>query len=389
MKIHEYQAKELFRRFGVPAPEGRICTTADEAAAAAAELGGTVVVKAQIHAGGRGKAGGVKVVKSPDEARAAAQGMLGKTLVTHQTGPEGKEVLKVWVERGSTIAKEYYLSLVVDRASAGLAVIASTEGGMDIEAVAAATPERILTTTIDPVAGYQPHIGRTLARRLGLAGDQIGAFAKLLGSLVRLFQGTDASMVEINPLILTGEGALLALDGKVGFDDNALFRHKDLLELRDLTEEDPREIEASTHDLNYIKLDGEVGCMVNGAGLAMATMDVIRHLGGTPANFLDIGGSSSPDKVVHAMSLLVSDSNVRAIFINVFGGITRCDDVARGLVTALERIDTHLPFVVRLTGTNEEEGRRILEGAGIHATSDMTEGARRAIALARGEGAGA
>ncbi len=386
MKIHEYQAKALFRQYGVPVPEGRVASTADEAATIAAELGGTVVVKAQIHAGGRGKAGGVKVVKTVDDARAAAAGILGRTLVTHQTGPSGKEVLKVLVEKGSSIARELYLSLVVDRATGSLAVIASREGGMDIEHVAATNPQAILTVRLDPGVGYSAHVGRNLGRKLGLASDQLGPFATLLGNLVKLFHGVDASLVEINPLIVTAEGAIVALDGKVTFDDNALFRHKELLELRDLTEEDPREVEASKHDLNYIKLDGEVGCMVNGAGLAMATMDIIQHYGARPANFLDVGGGASAQRVEAAFRILLSDPAVKAVLINIFGGIVRCDLVAQGVVEAARNVNLTIPLVVRLQGTNADEGRRILADSGLALTPATTldEAARAVVAAVKG-----
>jgi succinyl-CoA synthetase beta subunit len=386
MKIHEYQAKALFRQYGVPVPEGRVASTADEAATIAAELGDTVVVKAQIHAGGRGKAGGVKVVKTVDDARAAAAGILGRTLVTHQTGPSGKEVLKVLVEKGSSIARELYLSLVVDRATGSLAVIASREGGMDIEHVAATHPQAILTVRLDPGVGYSAHLGRNLGRKLGLASDQLGPFATLLGNLVKLFHGVDASLVEINPLIVTAEGAIVALDGKVTFDDNALFRHKELLELRDLTEEDPREVEASKHDLNYIKLDGEVGCMVNGAGLAMATMDIIQHYGARPANFLDVGGGASAQRVEAAFRILLSDPAVKAVLINIFGGIVRCDLVAQGVVEAARNVNLTIPLVVRLQGTNADEGRRILADSGLALTPATTldEAARAVVAAVKG-----
>lgn len=386
MKIHEYQAKALFRQYGVPVPDGRVCASADEAAAAAIELGGTVVVKAQIHAGGRGKGGGVKVVKTPDEARAAAAGILGKCLVTHQTGPAGKEVLKVLVEKGSSIAKELYLSLLVDRASHCLAVIASREGGMDIEHVAATNPAAIHTVRLDPGVGYSAFVGRDLAKKLGLASEQLGPFATLLGNLVRLFLGTDASMVEINPLITTAEGALVALDGKVTFDDNASFRHKELLELRDLSEEDPREIEASKHDLNYIKLDGEVGCMVNGAGLAMGTMDIIKHVGGEPANFLDVGGGANAERVEAGFHIILSDPNVKAILVNIFGGIVRCDRVAGGVIEAVKKVGLKVPVVVRLAGTNHEEAAEMLRSSGIDliVAHDLQDAAVKVVNAARG-----
>ena len=386
MKIHEYQAKELFRAHGVPVPDGAVCATAAEAEAAAARLGGRVVVKAQIHAGGRGKGGGVKLAAGPGEARAAAAAILGMQLVTHQTGPEGKEVLRVLVEAASGIARELYLSLVVDRARRRLAVIASAEGGMDVEAVAAARPEAILTRWVDPVAGYQPHLGRAVAAELGLRGRQLGAFAKLLGGLVALFNASDASLVEINPLIVTDEGALLALDAKINLDDNALYRHPDLAALRDPSEEDPREAQAAQHDLNYVKLDGSVGCMVNGAGLAMATMDIIKHYGSSPANFLDVGGTATAARVEAAFRILLDDPSVEAVLVNIFGGIVRCDVVARGIVEAAGKVDLSVPLIVRLQGTNAEEGRRILADSGLplRPATTLDEAARHAVAAVGG-----
>ena len=372
MKIHEYQAKALFAAHGVPVPEGRVCTTSAEAEAVAIEYGATVVVKAQIHAGGRGKGGGVRVAKDPVAAREAAEAILGMTLVTHQTGPEGRLVRSVLVERASDIASELYLSLLVDRATNAIAVIASTEGGMDIEKVAAETPDKILTAAVDPLLGYSGYIGRRLARRLGLEGRQIGAFARLLGGLVDLFVASDASLIEINPLIITGDGALVALDGKVGLDDSGLFRHPDLVELRDPHEEDPREIEAAKLDLNYIKLDGEVGCMVNGAGLAMATMDIIKHVGSSPANFLDVGGTATADRVEAAFRLLLGDEDVKVVLVNIFGGIVRCDVVAEGIVEAAGKVDLDVPLVVRLQGTNDADGRRILADSGLPLTAVTT-----------------
>jgi succinyl-CoA synthetase beta subunit len=386
MKIHEYQAKELFRAHGVPVPDGIVCATADEAEAAAAKLGGRVVVKAQIHAGGRGKGGGVKLAGDPAEARAAAEAILGMQLVTHQTGPEGKEVLKVLVEAASGIARELYLSLVVDRAARRLAVIASAEGGMNIEAVAAERPEAILTRWVDPVAGYQPHLGRAVAAELGMKGRQPGAFAKLLGGLVALFHAADASLLEINPLIVTDEGALVALDGKITLDDNALYRHPDLSALRDPTEEDPREAQAAEHDLNYIKLDGQVGCMVNGAGLAMATMDIIKHYGSAPANFLDVGGTATAERVEAAFRILLDDPSVEAVLVNIFGGIVRCDVVAHGIVEAAGKVDLSVPLIVRLQGTNAEEGRQILADSGLplRPATTLDEAARHAVAAVGG-----
>ncbi len=372
MKIHEYQAKALFAAHGVPIPEGRVCKTPAEAQAAAEELGGAVVVKAQIHAGGRGKGGGVRVVKDPAAAAEAAEAILGMTLVTHQTGPEGRLVRSLLVEKASAIASEYYLSLVVDRASESIAVIASTEGGMDIEAVAAETPEKILKAEIDPLLGYSAHIGRHLARRLGFEGRQIGAFARILGGLYELFVASDAALLEINPLITTDDGALVALDGKVGLDDSALYRHPDLAELRDPNEEDPRETEAAKQDLNYIKLDGEVGCMVNGAGLAMATMDIIKHVGSSPANFLDVGGTATAGRVEAAFRLLLGDEAVKVVLVNIFGGIVRCDVVAEGIVEAAGKVSLNVPLIVRLQGTNDAEGRRILAESGLALTAVTT-----------------
>jgi succinyl-CoA synthetase beta subunit len=394
MKIHEYQAKAIFRRFGVTVPEGRMASTPEEAQAIATELGGhpgpqpfdPIVVKAQIHAGGRGKAGGVKLVQSAEAARDVAASLIGRTLVTHQTGPQGKEVLKVLVEKASRIRKEFYLSLVTDRAAEDVAIIASAEGGMEIEEVARTRPEAILTEHVCPLGGYSPHIGRTLGRRLGLSSDLLAPFAKLLGGLYRVFTECDASMVEVNPLILTEEGALVALDGKITFDDNSLYRHPDLAELRDLTEEDPREVEASQHDLNYIKLEGQVGCMVNGAGLAMATMDIIQHHGSSPANFLDVGGTATAERVEAAFRLLLGDPNVKAVLVNIFGGIVRCDVVAKGIVEAARKVDLTVPLVVRLQGTNADEGRQILKDSGLPLTPAVTldDAARAVVAAVKG-----
>ena len=388
MNIHEYQAKEVLRRFGVPVPEGRIAFTPTEAAEVAkdflSEPGGVCVVKAQIHAGGRGKAGGVKLAKSVDEALAHAKDILGKTLVTHQTGPEGKEVKKVLIEEGCDIRNEFYIGLVVDRATQRVAVMASPEGGMEIEEVAARSPEKIFREIIDPATGLIPFQGRKLAFALGLEKPSVNKFVKLLTGLYNAFIGCDCSMVEINPLVLTGTGDLIALDAKLGFDDSALFRHKDIEELRDLDEEDPGEIEASRYDLNYVSLDGHIGCMVNGAGLAMATMDIIKLYGGNPANFLDVGGGAQKEQVTAAFKILMADPRVKAILVNIFGGIMRCDIIAEGIVAAAKEVKLGVPLVVRLQGTNVEKGREILSKSGIEiiTAEKMDEAARKAVEAA-------
>jgi succinyl-CoA synthetase beta subunit len=382
MKLEEFQAKALYGRYGIPVSQGVVITSTDEARAAAEKVGLPVVVKAQVQAGGRGKAGGVKLARTHGEVLEHTAGILGMTI-------KDCVVERVLIDPAVSIVGEYYIGITVDRRSKMPVLMASASGGVDIEKVAAETPEKIIFHPIRAELGLRPFEARQIAFRLFPAKEKAMVVADILVRLWRCYDGTDATLAEINPLVELKDGSILAIDAKMILDDSALFLHPDLEEMRIATPEEAKELEARSHGLSYVRLDGEIGCMVNGAGLAMATMDVIKHLGGTPANFLDIGGSSSPDKVVYAMKLLVSDANVKAIFINVFGGITRCDDVARGLVRALEQLDTHLPFVVRLTGTNEEEGRRILSEAGIHATSDMTEGARRAIALARGEGAGA
>ncbi len=366
MNIHEYQAKELLRKYGVAVPRGKVAYTADEAAAAAAELGGPVyVVKAQIHAGGRGKGGGVKVVKSVDDVKATAAKMLGMTLVTHQTGPEGKEVKRVYVEEGADIKRELYLGLLIDRATSRITVMASTEGGMEIEEVAATHPEKIIKVAIDPVTGLQPYHARRIAFGLGLSGPQVSSAVKFLTAMYDAFIGLDASIVEINPLVVTGSGSVVALDAKMNFDDNALFRHKDVEALRDEDEEDPAELEAGKHQLNYIKLDGSIGCMVNGAGLAMATMDIIKLYGGSPANFLDVGGGATKDRVTTAFKIILGDRNVQGILVNIFGGIMRCDVIAEGVVAAAREVHLHVPLVVRLEGTNVELGKKILAGSGL------------------------
>ena len=366
MNIHEYQAKQLLAKYGVAVPRGGVAYTAEEAVEKAKELGGPVwVVKAQIHAGGRGKGGGVKVVKSLDAVRDTAKAMIGMILVTHQTGPQGKEVKRIYVEEGCDIARELYLSLLIDRATSRVTVMASSEGGMDIEEVAAKTPEKILKVTIDPVTGLRPHHARQLAFGLGLEGNQVRSATKFLSAMYDAFVGLDASLVEINPMVVTGAGDVIALDAKMNFDDNALFRHKDIAELRDEDEEDPSELEAARHDLNYIKLDGNIGCMVNGAGLAMATMDIIQLNGGKPANFLDVGGGATRERVTTAFKLILSDPNVEGILVNIFGGIMRCDVIAEGVVAAAREVSLNVPLVVRLEGTNVELGKEILANSGL------------------------
>jgi succinyl-CoA synthetase beta subunit len=366
MNIHEYQAKGLLAKYGVAVPRGAVAYTADEAVEVARGLGGPVyVVKAQIHAGGRGKGGGVKVVKSTDEVRDAATKMLGMTLVTHQTGPAGKEVKRIYVEEGCDIKRELYLGILVDRATGRITVMASTEGGMEIEEVAAKHPEKILKVAIDPVAGMQAYHARQIAFGLGLSGGQVGSCVRFLTAMYKAFVGLDASIVEINPLVVTGKGDVIALDAKMNFDDNALFRHKDVEELRDADEEDPAELEAHKHELNYIKLDGQIGCMVNGAGLAMATMDIIKLYGSAPANFLDVGGGATKERVSAAFKIILSDKNVEGILINIFGGIMRCDVIAEGVVAAARELSLNVPLVVRLEGTNVELGKKILSQSGL------------------------
>jgi succinyl-CoA synthetase beta subunit len=366
MNIHEYQAKALLAKYGVAVPRGGVAYTADEAVEVARGLGGPVyVVKAQIHAGGRGKGGGVKVVKSTDEVRDVATKMLGMTLVTHQTGPAGKEVKRVYVEEGCDIKRELYLGMLVDRVTSRITVMASTEGGMEIEEVAAKHPEKILKVAIDPVAGMQAFHGREIAFGLGLSGAQVGSCVKFLTAMYKAFVGLDASIVEINPLVVTGKGDVIALDAKMNFDDNALFRHKDVEELRDADEEDPAELEAHKHELNYIKLDGQIGCMVNGAGLAMATMDIIKLYGSSPANFLDVGGGATKERVSAAFKIILSDKNVEGILINIFGGIMRCDVIAEGVVAAAREASLNVPLVVRLEGTNVDLGKKILSQSGL------------------------
>ncbi len=389
MNIHEYQAKEIFQKYGVPTPRGRVAFTVDEAVEAAKELGGKLwVVKAQIHAGGRGLGGGVKLAKSIDEVRELADQILGMTLVTHQTGPEGKVVHKVYIEEGADIQKEFYLGMLLDRAAEMPVMMASTEGGMEIEKVAAETPEKIVKVNIDPTVGFQGFHGRKLAFGLGLPKEEIGTFIKFAKALYEVYMDNDAEMIEINPLIKTGEGKFLALDAKMGFDDNALYRHPNISEMRDLEEEEPTELEAKQHGLSYIKLDGNVGCMVNGAGLAMATMDIIKHEGGEPANFLDVGGGANPETVAKGFEIILQDPNVKAIFVNIFGGIVRCDRVANGILEATKITDVSVPVVVRLDGTNAAEAAEILKNANIEniiAAENLADGARKSVAAAKGE----
>jgi succinyl-CoA synthetase beta subunit len=393
MNIHEYQAKELLAKFGVPVPAGHAAMSVEEAVAAAGKLPGPLwVVKAQIHAGGRGKGkfkelgpdakGGVRLAKSADEVRAHAEEMLGKTLVTIQTGAEGKQVQRLYITDGVDIAQEFYLALLVDRETGRIAVVASTEGGMNIEDVAHDTPEKIHTVTIDPATGLMPHHGRAVAAALGLSGDLAKQAANVLAKTYDAFVKTDASQIEINPLAVTDDGKLMVLDAKVGFDSNAMFRHKDLVELRDLSEEDPQEIEASKYDLAYIKLDGDIGCMVNGAGLAMATMDIIKLHGAEPANFLDVGGGANKEKVTAAFKIILADPSVKGILVNIFGGIMKCDIIADGIVAAAKEVDLKVPLVVRLEGTNVQEGKDILANSGlpIVAANDLGDAAAKIVA---------
>lgn len=384
MKIHEYQAKALLRRFEVRVPRGIVARTIEEAVAATAELGLPVVIKAQIHAGGRGKGGGVKLARTEEEVRQYASQILGMTLVTHQTGPEGRLVQTLLIEEGLRIDREFYLGLLLDRASSRVVFMASAAGGMDIEEVAAHTPEKILRETIDPAVGMLPFQARNLAFGLGLAPSLIGQATRFMLALYRAFVDLDASLIEINPFLLTADGDLYALDAKVTFDDNALYRHAEFHELRDLNEEAPLEIEASKFDLNYIKLDGNIACMVNGAGLAMATMDIIKLAGGEPANFLDVGGGASQERVENAFRILLADENVRAVLINIFGGIVRCDMVARGVVEAARNLGVSIPIVVRLEGTNVEEGQRVLQDSGLHflVANGMKDAAAKAVSAA-------
>ena len=387
MKIHEFQAKEILRRFGVATPRGQVVDSAAEAAEICREMGGRCVVKAQIHAGGRGKGGGVKLAGSPEEAEATAASILGMQLVTPQTGTEGQTVRKVLIEEALNIASELYLSVTLDRATGKPVLMASASGGMDIEEVAAENPEAIVREAIDPQLGMLPFQARSVAKKLGLEGATGRQAAKLISSLTAAYLAIDASLVEINPLLITEEGDVVALDAKMSFDDNALFRHPDIREMRDLAEENPLEVEAGKYDLNYIKLDGEIGCMVNGAGLAMATMDIIKLFGSEPANFLDVGGSASQEAVQNAFQILISDDTVKAVLINIFGGIARTDRIANGVVAALQEMpDVKLPVVVRLEGTNVEQGRKILEEADFDfiVANDMADEAQKVVAAAKG-----
>ena len=391
MNIHEYQAKQLLAKYGVAVPKGGVAYTADEAAKVAEDLGGPVwVVKSQIHAGGRGAGrfkdddsdkGGVRVVKSVDEVRDSVDAMLHKILVTKQTGGDGKEVKRVYIEEGCDIARELYLSVLIDRATSRVTIMASTEGGMEIEEVAEATPEKILRIDIDPATGIQPFHTRQIAFGLGLDGDQVKAASKFLLAMYDAFNDLDASIVEVNPLVITGSGDVIALDAKMNFDDNALFRHKNVADLRDEDEEDPTELEAAKHDLNYITLDGSIGCMVNGAGLAMATMDIIKLYGGSPANFLDVGGGATKERVTTAFKLILSDPNVESILVNIFGGIMRCDVIAEGVVAAAREVSLDVPLVVRLAGTNVELGKKILEDSGLPIVSadDLADAAEKVV----------
>jgi succinyl-CoA synthetase beta subunit len=382
MNIHEYQAKDLLKRYGVPVPLGKVASTPQEVKAAAAELGGRCVVKAQIHAGGRGKAGGVKLAENAEDAAKKASEILGKKLVTHQTGPEGREVKKVLVEQTLNIERELYLGMVLDRPQSKVAIICSSEGGVEIEEVAAKRPEKILKELIDPVVGLLPFQCRRLAYALGVPSEVIGKLTAMMTGLYRAFDERDCSLAEINPLVLTKEGQVIALDAKMNFDSNAFFRQKEILALRDLDEEDPREVEASKYDLSYISLDGNIACMVNGAGLAMATMDIIKLCGGEPANFLDVGGGASKEKVAQAFKILLSDSRVRGVLINIFGGIMRCDVLAQGVVDAARELDVNLPLVVRMQGTNVDIGKKILADSGLAIISaeTMAEAAEKIVA---------
>jgi succinyl-CoA synthetase beta subunit len=386
MNLHEYQAKDVFRSYGIPVPEGRVAASPDEAVEAAKELGGPVwVVKAQVHAGGRGKAGGVKVTKDLDTVRSAAAGMLGERLVTKQTGPEGLPIDKVYVESGSEIEREIYLSLTLNREKSRIALIASSAGGMDIEEVAAKTPEQILTVNIHPAAGLQPYQCRQLAFGLGFQGAQIAEFQKIALALYELYLKEDASLVEVNPLIVTKAGGIVALDAKINIDANAVFRHKSTAAMRDPNQEDPMERKASENDLNYVSLDGDIACMVNGAGLAMATMDLIKLHGGEPANFLDVGGGATSERVTIAFQLILSNPKVRAILVNIFGGIVRCDLIAEGVINAVKNVGTNVPVVVRLEGTNADKAREMLSESGLAITpaKDLTDAARKVVSLAK------
>jgi succinyl-CoA synthetase beta subunit len=385
MHLHEYQSKQMLKGRGLPVPEGVVIQNPDEVNSAVSELGGDAwVVKAQVHAGGRGKAGGVRLVRSQDELTTAVHDLLGSSLVTHQTGPEGLPINTLYIEAPSDIDHEFYLGMLIDRSVKRVVIMASAAGGMDIEKVAAETPEKILTEHVDPVAGLMPYQSRNLAFGLGLEGGQIRQFAQILDRLYSVFIDSDASLLEINPLITTAEGDLVLLDAKINLDDNALYRQKAFLEMRDISQEDPREARASEHELNYIHLDGSIGCMVNGAGLAMATMDLIKLHGGEPANFLDVGGGTTAERVAEAFKLILSDEKVKAVLVNIFGGIVRCDLIAEGIIKAVEEEGVAVPVVVRLEGTNVEQGRAMLEQSGLNivASTDLTEAAKKAIELA-------
>ncbi len=388
MNIHEYQAKQVLARYRVPTPNGKMIEKAEDARAAAREIGGNIwVVKAQIHAGGRGKGGGVKLAQSLNEVEKYASEILGMTLVTHQTGPAGKLVKKVYIEAGVDIKKEYYLGMVLDRTSEMPVMMASTEGGMEIEKVAAETPEKIIKVGIDPLIGFQPFHARKLAFGLKLSKEQIKHFGKFCKALYEVYSNNDASLIEINPLVLKGDDTFIALDAKMGFDDNAMYRHPDIKEMRDFDEEEPTELEAGKYGLNYIKLEGNVGCMVNGAGLAMSTMDIIKLSGGEPANFLDVGGAASAETVAKGFEIILRDPNVKAIFVNIFGGIVRCDRIANGILEATEKIKVKVPLVVRLNGTNSAEAAEILKTANIEniiTATDLADGARKAVNAAKG-----
>ncbi|HET6871949.1 MAG TPA: ADP-forming succinate--CoA ligase subunit beta [Sporolactobacillaceae bacterium] len=386
MNIHEYQGKELLRQYGVAVPNGKVAFTVEEAVEAAKTLNTEVkVVKAQIHAGGRGKAGGVKIAKTLDEVRTYAEEILGKVLVTHQTGPEGKEVKRLYIEEGSDILKEYYIGLVLDRAKSRIVMMGSEEGGMEIEEVAANTPEKIFRETVDPAIGLQAFQARRLAFNMNIPKELVNKAVKFMLGLYTAFVEKDCSIAEINPLVTTGDGQVMALDAKMNFDDNALYRHKDIQALRDLSEEDEKEIEASKYDLNYTALDGNIGMMVNGAGLAMATMDIIKHYGGDPANFLDVGGGATAEKVAAAFKIILSDPNVKGIFVNIFGGIMKCDDIAPGVIEASKQVGLSLPLVVRLEGTNVELGKKLLNESGLNiiAAESMADGAQKIVSLVK------
>jgi succinyl-CoA synthetase beta subunit len=389
VNIHEYQAKQIFQKYGVPTPRGIVANTPDEAVKAAQELGGDIwVVKAQIHAGGRGLGGGVKLAKSTDEVRELASEILGMTLVTHQTGPEGKLVQKVYIEEGADIKDELYLGVVLDRAKEMPVIMASTEGGMEIEKVAEESPEKIIKVAVDPAIGFQGFHGRELVFGLGITDkNEQKKLIDFASKLYKVYMDTDAEMIEINPLIKTGAGDFLALDGKMGFDDSALYRHPEIEEMRDISEEDPDEREASQYGLSYVALDGEIGCMVNGAGLAMGTMDTINYMGGTPANFLDVGGSANAETVAKGFEIILKNPNVKAIFVNIFGGIVRCDRIANGILEATKKVDVDVPVIVRLDGTNAEEAAEILKNANIDnviAATDLADGAKKAVEAAKG-----